>query len=148
MNLADHQKEVLLLLQDPVLQGTASSWALVPQLAVLAGWLMFERESSEGLAKCQCPRGRAVDAGRGGMCWVLCASRAERISCKVSLCCKKKKVFNLQKTSAFNWVSWQSHLPGAVTAVLQDRTAVMSCGLLPGKLCSCTWSYMQDVIKE
>lgn len=42
MNLADHQKEVLLLLQDPILQGTASSWALVPQLAVLAGWLMFE----------------------------------------------------------------------------------------------------------
>lgn len=42
VNLADHQKEVLLLLQDPMLQGTANSWALVPgkvlQVAVF-DWL-------------------------------------------------------------------------------------------------------------
>lgn len=31
VNLADHQKEVLLLLQDPMLQGTANSWAHVPR---------------------------------------------------------------------------------------------------------------------
>lgn len=29
VNLAEHQKEVLLLLQDPVLQGIANSWVLV-----------------------------------------------------------------------------------------------------------------------
>lgn len=83
-----------------------------------------------------------------GECVGFYVPAGQRGSAAKLACAAKKKVFNLQKTSAFNWVSWQSHLPGAVTAVLQDRTAVMSCGLLPGKLCSCTWSYMQDVIKE
>lgn len=49
MNLAEHQKEVLLLLQDPVLQGTANSWVLllgkVWQVAAF-GWLTFKRGSS------------------------------------------------------------------------------------------------------
>lgn len=46
VNLAQHQKEVLLLLQDPVLQGTADSWVLVPgrglQVAAF-GRLTFKR---------------------------------------------------------------------------------------------------------
>lgn len=46
MNLAEHQKEVLLLLQDPVLQGTEKYWLLVLEkvLRVAAfGWIAFKR---------------------------------------------------------------------------------------------------------
>lgn len=45
VNLAEHQKEVLLLLQDPGLQGRANSWVLLlgKVLRVAAfGWLMFK----------------------------------------------------------------------------------------------------------
>lgn len=46
VNLAEHQKEVLLLLQDPGLQGTGSSWVLGKVLRVAAlGWLAFKRGS-------------------------------------------------------------------------------------------------------
>jgi len=46
VNLAEHQKEVLLLLQDPVLQGTANYWVLLlgKVLPVAAfGWVTFRR---------------------------------------------------------------------------------------------------------
>lgn len=164
VNLAQHQKEVLLLLQDPVLQGTANSWVLVPgkglQVAAV-GQLMFKRWSLDVQGLVRCHGGRSVAIGRVGTCLVLCARRAERGAAAKLACAAKKSVFLAIKQ---RFLTCRAHQPfsgsvdkatslGEISALsLWQSSGVVVHDSLLGKLCSCTWirgwSCLQDVITE
>lgn len=164
VNLAQHQKEVLLLLQDPVLQGTANSWVLVPgrglQVAAF-GQLTFKRWSLDVQGLVRCRGGRSVAIGRVGTRLVLCARRAERGAAAKLACAAEKSVFLAIKQ---RFLTCRAHQPfrgsadkatslGGISALsLWQRSGAVVRDSLLGKLCSCTWvrgwSCLQDVIME